>query len=213
MNNKDEKQNALFLQRLMAYIIDVLLISFAVSLLSLPFYDTEGIQKLDSANQKIMNKYMDKKIDVKSYFSESSEINYEIARKSGVIYLFELVLSIIYFVVYQFYNDGETLGKKVMHIKVVKNDESELTINDLIYRSLIINSIFINIIILSLIIFASSNVYFYGALTIQFIQYAVVIISAFMVMFSKSSRGLHDLVANTKVIRNNVVKELEVCEN
>ena len=210
---KEEKQNALFVQRLVAYIIDVLIISFAVSLIAIPFYDSESIKKLDDTNKEVMDKYLNKKIDVKTYVNESIDVGYEIARKNGIVYLLEVFFGIIYFVVYQFYNDGETLGKKFMHIKVMKNDESELTINDLIFRSLIINSIFINIIILCLIIFASAKVYFYGALTIQFIQYIIVIISGLLVMFSKDSRGLHDLVANTKVVRNNSVKELEVCEN
>ena len=97
-----------------------------------------------------------------------------------------------------------------MHIQIVKDDDSELTINNLIFRSLIINSIFADMLVLGFVIFASKSVYFYGVGTIEVIQYIVVLVSAFMVMFSKSSRGLHDLVAHTKVVRDNSVKELEV---
>ena len=78
---------------------------------------------------------------------------------------------------------------------------------------MIINSILVNIISVSFLVFGSRDIYFYGVGTIEGIQYIIILISALMVMFRKDSRGLHDLVSNTKVIRTDAVKELEVCEN
>ena len=135
------------------------------------------------------------------------------ARKNGVVSLISLFLSVLYFICFQFYKNGQTIGKNIMKIKVVSNDDQSLNINNYIFRSLIIDSIFVDMIVLCFVIFANREVYFYGVGMIEFIQYMVILISAFMVMFRKDSRGLHDLVANTKVIRTDSVKELEVCEN
>ena len=209
----EEKENALFFQRLVAFIIDIMIISIVSSVLSLPFYDNDSVTKLNDATLEITEKYMSKEIDTKTYMAESSNISYEMARKNGIVSLVTLFLSVGYFVCYQFYNKGQTIGKKLMHIQVVKSDDSDLTINNMIYRSLIINSILADMLVLCFVIFAKSEVYFYGVGTIEAIQYIVMFISIIMVMFSKSSRGLHDLVANTKVVRSDSVKELEVCEN
>lgn len=213
MKNNDEKQNALFFQRLFAFIIDVIIISILSSLLSYPFYDSNSVQKLNDNSNEIMQKYIDQEINIKTYVSESIDISYEMARKNGVVSLISLFLSVLYFICFQFYKNGQTIGKNIMKIKVVSNDDQSLNINNYIFRSLIIDSIFVDMIVLCFVIFANREVYFYGVGMIEFIQYMVILISAFMVMFRKDSRGLHDLVANTKVIRTDSVKELEVCEN
>lgn len=210
---KEGKMNALFFQRFVAFIIDVVIISMIASFLSLPFYDSDSVKKLDDSSSSLIEKYTDKQINMKTYLVESADITYEMARKNGVVSLITLFLSILYFVCFQFYKNGQTLGKSLMRIKIVSNDSTKLNINNYIFRALIINSILVNIISLAFLVFGSRDVYFYGVGTIEGIQYIIILISALMVMFRKDSRGLHDLVSNTKVIRTDTVKELEVCEN
>lgn len=214
MKEKVEKrENALFFQRLVAFIIDIMIVSMVASLLSYPFYDAESVTKLSNNTTELTEKYMNQEIDMETYMTESVDISYEMARKNGIVSLVTIFLSILYFVCYQVRNDGQTIGKKLMRIQIVKDDESDLTVNNMIFRSLIINSILADMIIIAFIIFANKNVYFYGVGTIEMIQYTVIFVSALMVMFSKTGRGLHDLVAHTKVVRSDSVKELEVCEN
>ena len=83
---KEEKQNALFVQRLVAYIIDVLIISFAVSLIAIPFYDSESIKKLDDTNKEVMDKYLNKKIDVKPMNSEEAMLQMELSGHDFYMY-------------------------------------------------------------------------------------------------------------------------------
>ena len=103
--------------------------------------------------------------------------------------------------VYQFYNKGQTLGKKLFKIKVVSNDFKELTMDNYIYRSFIINSLLIDIIIFSLMIFASETIWLIGVGMLEVINYILLFICGFMVIFNKDGRGLHDLLGNTKVIQ------------
>ncbi len=210
---KNNKENALFIQRLVAFLIDSLIIIVVASIISVPFYDNENIEKLNNSGNELAEKYMNKKIDTDTYLGEMVDVNYEIYKKSGFITIITLFLEVLYFACYQFYKKGQTLGKKIMRIRVKANDDSDLTMNQLVYRTLIINSVFIDIVSVALIIFATKNICVYGILTMNFVQSMIMFISAIMIMFSRKSRGLHDIICNTKVVRDDVVKELETCES
>ncbi len=207
------REKALFIQRLAAFIIDIMLVSTVASLFSVPFIDVEGVNKLNEEATTIIDQYLNQEIDMNDYLSETISITYQLARKNGIVTIINLFLAILYFVVYQFYQNGQTIGKKLLRIQVISNDEQELTMNQMIFRSLIINSILVEMIVLGFIILASSDVYFYGVGIFEGIQYLVMLISVFMVMFREDGRGLHDLIAHTKVVKIEGVKELETCEN
>lgn len=210
---KNKKENALFIQRLVAFLIDSLIIIVVASIISIPFYDNENIEKLNNSGNELLEKHMNKKIDTDTYLGEMVDVNYEIYKKSGFITIITLFLEVLYFVCYQFYKKGQTLGKKIIRIRVKSNDDSDLTMNQLVYRALIINSVFIDIVSVALIIFATKNICVYGILTMNSVQSIIMFVSAIMIMFSRKSRGLHDIICNTKVVRDDVVKELETCES
>ena len=208
-----KKENALFSQRLAAYLFDVIIISMVVSFITFPFYDNTSVEKLSRSNSELVEKYMNKEIDTNTYFVESVNLSYELTRKNGVISLVTIFLNVLYFICFQFKNSGQTIGKKLMHIQVVSNDDSELTINNMIFRSMIINTILVDILTFAFMLFASKTVSFILSGVFGICGYLLILISLLMVMFSKESRGLHDIIANTKVVKDNGVKELEVCEN
>ena len=210
---KNKKENALFIQRAIAFLIDSMIILIVATVISIPFYDNENIEKLNDSGNELAEKYVDKKIDTNTYIVEMIDINYEIAKKSGFVTIITLFLEVLYFVCYQFYKKVQTLCKKIMKIRVKDKDDNDLSMNQLIYRSMIINSVLVGMISIALVIFANKYVCFYGTVTMNLIQYLVVIISAIMIMFSRNSRGLHDIICNTKVVRDDVVKELETCES
>ena len=85
--------------------------------------------------------YISQKIDISEYTSESISVSYEMAKKQGILSLTTIFLNILYFVVFQVKNNGQTVGKKLLKIKVSSCDDEELTMNQMIFRSLIINSI------------------------------------------------------------------------
>lgn len=212
VTRKEHVEKAFFVQRFAAFIIDIFIISMIASILAYPFLDMESIQKLNESSTEVVNDYMSQDISMDDYVSESVSISYEMAKKQGVLSLITIFLNILYFVVFQLKNNGQTLGKQLLKIKVVSNDDSELTTNQLIFRSLIINSILIDMVSFAMLLFASRDVYFYGAGFLGMVQFGIIVISGFMIM-GKTHRGIHDLVAHTDVVRSDVVKEMETCEN
>ena len=117
MKVKGEK--ALFVQRFIAFLLDIFILSSIASLISYPFLDAKSINKLNKNSSEVIEKYTTGEIDMNTYVDEAKGISYQLSQKQGVISLVTLFLSVLYFIVYQYYNNGQTVGKKVMKIKVV----------------------------------------------------------------------------------------------
>lgn len=195
------KNKALFIQRLIAFIIDIVLVAFIASLLTMPFTKVDGNEKLTKQATELQEKYLNKEISSKDYIEEYSIIYYKISRSNGLLSIVTIILNILYFIVYQFYREGQTIGKKLMKIRVVA-EEGELTMNQLVIRSLIADFILVDIITFGFMLFTPKEIMGICAGMVQMIQYIIVFISVFMIMFNKDGRGLHDLFAKTKVIRD-----------
>ena len=193
-------EKALFIQRFVAFIIDILLISMVASFIVVPFVDNDSITKLTDSGNEVSEKYLAGEIDEKAYFTESMNITYQMARKNGALTFVTLLLEILYFIVFQFYRGGQTIGKKLMKIKVVSTD-GDMTINQMLFRALIIDMILLDMIVFGFVIFAPVNVYYYGTLVLEIIQYLIIFVSVVMICFNKSRRGLHDLIARTEVVK------------
>lgn len=211
-NKIETVEKAFFIQRLAAFILDVFIVSMVASLISYPFLDLDSINKLNESSTQVVEDYMTQKISINEYTSDSISISYEMARKQGVLSLITIFLNILYFVVFQVKNNGQTIGKKLLRIKVSSQD-GNLGMNQMIFRSLIINSILVDMVSFGVLLFTSATIYFYGAGILSMIQFAIIAISGFMVMFSKKSQGIHDMVAHTDVVRCGLVKEMETCES
>ena len=199
MKVKDEK--ALFVQRFIAFLLDIFILSSIASLISYPFLDAKSIDKLNKNSSEVIEKYTTGEIDMNTYVDEAKGISYQLSQKQGVISLVTLFLSVLYFIVYQYYNNGQTVGKKVMKIKVVSSTDKEITMNSFIFRSLIVNSILVDMISFAIVIFGNETAYFYGVAICGIIKYTLLLICGFMVMWSKSGMGLHDRIAHTTVVK------------
>lgn len=190
--------NALFIKRLGALIIDVLLLSLIANLISGIFIDEKDTKKLSNEEIQLLNDYSNNVIDSETLLENANSINYESSKlliPYTIIYLF---LSILYFVMYQKQSE-QTLGKKLLRIKIESEDD-DLTMNQMVIRGLIINGILFNIIELSLLLFLPKALYLNAYSSIELVKYSLYIVIAFMVMFRKDRRGLHDIICHTKVV-------------
>lgn len=193
-------KKALFIQRFVAYCIDIIIVSFVISIVALPFYNDKEMNKYEEKSNELVEKYTTNKISVEKFMLESANISYQMARSNGIISLATIIFEILYFVVYQLYNGGQTLGKKLMKIKIVST-KGELTMNQIMFRALIINSIMLELISFGFMLFSSKEVYFIGVGIFDIIQTIIIVVSALLIMYSKKSRGIHDLVTHTEVLK------------
>ena len=177
VEEKKNPEKALFIQRLAAFLLDVFIVSIIVSMLTYPFLDFDSIEKLNESSTQIVDDYISQKIDISEYTSESISVSYEMAKKQGILSLTTIFLNILYFVVFQVKNNGQTVGKKLLKIKVSSCDDEELTMNQMIFRSLIINSILIDMVSFCILLFSNQMIYFYSVGVLSMIQFIVIAVS------------------------------------
>ena len=195
-----EAEKALFIQRLFAYLIDIFIISFVASLIALPFIDAEQYSKYSKDLKEMTQKYTTNEINSEDYLIQSETLTYNISRLNAPTTFITVVLGVLYFIVFQVYNFGKTIGKKIVGIKVISED-GELTTNQMIFRSFISNSILLNIINIILLLTMNKTGYIYTFGGFELVQYTITIVSLFMVMFSKEGQAIHDRLVHTKVVR------------
>ena len=199
-DNKVENEKALFIQRLFAYLIDIFIISFIASLIALPFIDSEQYNKYSKDLKEMTQKYTLNEVNSEEYLIQSETLTYNISRTNAPTTFITVVLGVLYFVVFQVYNSGKTIGKKIAGIKVISED-GDLNTNQMIFRSFISNSILLNIINIILLLTMNKSGYIYTFGGFELVQYIITIVSLFMVMFSKEGKAIHERLVHTKVVR------------
>lgn len=195
-----EKLNRVsFTKRAVAFIIDVLIVYVVAITISSPFINEKSSKKyLDEVNE-IRDKFVKNEISREEYVNQFASISYKSSRATGMYSIINIFLELLYFIYLPFIWHGQTLGKKIMKIRV-KSDDGDLTMNQIIFRSFIANFILLNIITFVCMLFSPKNVYFYVVGLFEMTQYLIVFVSIIMVLYRKDGRSIHDFLTHTRVV-------------
>ncbi len=202
---------AMFSQRVLAFLIDLVLLSMITSLITMFIPMNDTATKLYEEQNRVLEDYVAGNVPMEEYVNQMIDLGYDISKQTVIISIVGVVISLLYYVVYPCYNNGQTFGKKLMKIKIKKTNDKELSMNDLLIRSMINNSILVNIITIALVLFLSKDLYLSMSSLLSSIQYLVLIISLILIAFTKNAQGLHDKIAKTEVVMADTVKEDVLC--
>ena len=202
---------AMFSQRVLAFLIDLVLLSMITSLITMFIPMNDTATKLYEEQNSVLEDYVAGNVPMEEYVNQMIDLGYDISKQTVIISIVTIVISLLYYVVYPCYNNGQTFGKKLMKIKIKKTNDKELSMNDLLIRSMINNSILVNIITIALVLFLSKDLYLSMSSLLSSVQYLVLIISLIMIAFTKNAQGLHDKIAKTEVVVADTVKEDVLC--
>ena len=191
---------ATFFERLGSYAIDILLLSVIASLIcsGITTNSSEASKKLDD----ITNKWNSGEITNEVYLEEYGNLMYDYQKGNVIPLAVNATLTIAYFVIFQYMNKGQTLGKKLFHIKVVDNKtEKPISILKGLLRSLITLGIISSCLNILFIYVLNKNTYFIPYITMGVIELLFDLVTIIFILYKQDGRGLHDLMANSKVIK------------
>jgi len=189
-----------FLQRLLAYIVDVFIIGFVGTLLTFFIPVSEKYQEAMDASKDLAESYVNKEISNEEYIEKYGEYNYILEKETVLITVVNLIITVAYFGTYNYYNHGQTLGKKLMKIRIEGIDGKEVSHVTYLLRTALIYGVFFSILSLMFLCFIQKDQYLYTVGFINLLSSIFVWVSIFMILFRKDGRGLHDLLCKTRVV-------------
>lgn len=188
--------------------------------------DDEEFDKLQKDYIEIINLeeyFNDKKITETEYdeiyekvYNEYNQIyqdsNYELMKINYIPSIITMVITILYFVVFGYFCNGQTLGKKMMQLQVVSKEGKRANILKLLLRTVILTGILTSILNLILLFSVNKEVYFVANEYIGIVSGIIEMIILVMVLYRKDKRGLHDMISGTKVIDLKIINSSNVIE-
>ena len=204
-------------KRICAYIIDIAIVSFILFLFSKIEILNPNVDKINSI-QNEYEKYIEtvakNDADVTKLLKDDKVQNYiyELAKLQVPTSILNVVITFGYFVVFQFFNKGQTIGKKFMKIRVKSIKGDKLSFMQVFGRSLLINEILVSILIIIFVSCLSQSVYFNARKILELIDMIIVYGSLGFMMFRSDGCGIHDLLVHTCVVNEDEAVNREVEE-
>ena len=192
------------LKRLLAYIIDILIVGFIASAISSievinPYYDNyiEAYEKYSKEMDSLNEDNVFDKIK-----SEEFVLDYQNVLKYGVYSsVICITCYILYFGGFQKWNKNQTVGKKLMRLKVVnKNNKDDVRLWQYILRTIIVYNLLFNSLSVVVSYMFKGNLFFTTSIITSIIGYVITYVGYIMILFRKDGCGFHDLVRGTKVV-------------
>ena len=190
----------MFKKRLFSYIVDMFILSFVLGIIVMFIPTGSNVLNLNNELMNLNNNFINGELGIRTFINQYASIFYSLDKEMFYVSLVNVIGSILYFVVYPLYNGGSTIGKKLNGIKIVKDNDGDVDANSLIFRYLLMDSIGVSIISMCLVFIFKDFNYLIITSILGFLQFLVVIISVFMVLYRHDFKSLPDLVAGTKVI-------------
>ena len=172
-----------------------------------------NIQKSGDEYQKYLTKYYDDKKITKNEFNKiNKNIDkhymtfykkdyYNVEKNSICYFIIYLIVTFSYFVGFNYYTKGQTLGKKLLRLRIVnsKEEQDKVSILNYFIRCLFLYQPLYYIVKLIGVFILSSNNYYQITSIVYDINYYLEFIIILTVMIRMDGRGLHDLASSTRI--------------
>ena len=189
-----------FIQRALAYLLDIFIISFIFSIITIGFKPNTEIEK---KYNEVYDNYIKGEITAEQYLDEYTDVLYDMQKANALPNAINTVLIIVYFIVFQYLNKGQTIGKKLLKIKIVNEDKKEISLKQMLIRGIMIYSILSSLINIILFFNVSRKVYMTSYLSIGGIETLILFLSAIFILYRNDKKALHDIASKTIVIKEN----------
>lgn len=191
-----------FSNRFLAYLIDIIIVALVFLCLNSLMPKNHNISVLENEITDLRSSYLKKEIDTKVYFNRYALIRKNLDQQYIPSNLLNVIIILCYFVLIPYYWDGKTIGKKKFKLKIAKSEPNEkVSLNNYLVRSIINNGVLCFLISMSTVFLFDDSKYLLITIICGILQFLLVIISSFMIIYRHDKKGVHDLVSGTQVIK------------
>ena len=192
-------------KRVFAYIIDMLVISTIINIFGIMFpkwLETE--HKSQEEITKIFEKQTDNgEVITDETFNiiidETTKTIQHYDKQLTMYHSVEIMILFGYFIIIPMCMNGQTVGKKLLKIKII-NENNKLTYKNLILRTLLITDMGVLILTSIFVYILPAIPYFIFKDVLSIIELIILIISLVKIIKNEKHLGLHDIVAKTEVV-------------
>lgn len=187
------------LRRFVAYMIDFMLVEFlAAFLVFIPAFGYD-FEEHKEAMDMYINFYLSANEDKDE--DEFIQVLKDFDRSSLPLTISLTTVTFLYFGVFGYIRNGQTLGKKIMKLRIVPIQGKELNPHLFILREVILLDIGFNLLRILVTLFCRSSDAWLTCYTIVGNLSSMISFAIYgFVLMRMDGRGLHDMIAQTKVI-------------
>jgi len=195
------------LKRIGAFIVDFLIIMILISMFGSVLPKNDILNSKNTELSDVLMEYYDALVEnneeeLNGYNEKINDLSYEISKLSIYNNILSIVIYFLYFIVFQVYNKGQTLGKLLFKIQVKGKDEKEVSFKQLLLRGIMLYPFLFTLIDIILINMLSKDIYFSSSSVFMIVRYIVFGLD-FLLIFGSSRRGFHDIIGGTIVVNVN----------
>ena len=195
--------NNIKFRRFSAYLIDYLFIFLLITMISQIRIINPTYDEYVDAYERYVEIYNDLTVENVLEITENSqykEVNYDLSRYSVSVSIISLLVYFAYFVGFQKWNKNQTLGKKMFNLEVVSDTDKTVSWWQMLIREIIIYNLVLELLsIISVFVFNYQG-YWIASNVLMLMAGLILWISVFFILFRKDGKGIHDLLAKTRVI-------------
>lgn len=203
------------INRFIAYFIDILIISILAFVVSKINFINPNAYKYEKTYEEFAQ-YSNQIAQNTSEINSIDDIitpkfkNYAYSiEKYGLSYtISEVVIVVLYFSLFAYFNNGSTIGQKLMRLKVVNNDDQKPSYVTFLVRSLIVPIVYspimacvlLDVITVILVLFLNASLFFKINIILTMLICVYCYIDIIMMLTSHEGKSLHDQITNTKLV-------------
>lgn len=193
------------LKRITAYILDILFVYFiAAALFMLPIFKNDYKNYMDTTTEYL--EYIATLGSGEADRDIELDYVYSISKSSQPLSIITCGLLFLYFGVFAYILKGQTLGKKIMKLKVVPDKGKSLDVNLFMIRAIILTNLLPKIASIIVLTKLSPSNWLIAENIISEISNIITFLILGFMIFRDDERGLHDLICKTKVVDSNKEK-------
>ena len=201
------KEKPSFLKRVIAYLVDLILVTLLATAISMVFIDNTNYEKQTNELMELTKSYTNGEITREEYSEQFDTLNYYVTKEGVGTSIVNCSVAIVYYVVLCYFCHGITLGKFLMKLQIVSSNGKELNIGHYLIRGLFANLILSNLVSIIFVYAMNKDTFISVYPKVSSVLSIFLLVSMLFVMYREDGRGLHDLMSNTKVISTKEPKE------